>query len=150
MSAPAEILLPCCRQLARKPGSLLTCWWKGLGHPWHTIHAATVMTEHMPFTQRTLNAFEMLERPAACEIPCWIPGHRAFVGVYPPGKRLKKWLVRRFSIPEGLVHEYFGEKDIVDDQKIDLESLEAVEELLRGWSIDASLFDAPWKSDYPL
>lgn len=104
----------------------------------------------MAFTQKTLNGFEMIRREAACEIPCWRSGHRSFIGIYPPRRGLERWLVRRFSIPENLIDQYPGEGDLVDSVKIDLSSLEEVEELLASWSIDAGLFDAPWKSDYPL
>ncbi|HSU33826.1 MAG TPA: hypothetical protein VLJ11_21545 [Bryobacteraceae bacterium] len=41
----------------------------------------------MPFTQKTLNAFEMTGRLAACEIAAVNPEHRAFIGVYPPINR---------------------------------------------------------------
>jgi hypothetical protein len=54
----------------------------------------------MGFDQKTLNAFEMSHRMAACEIPATRSGHRAFVGIYPPlpEKGISQWRIRRFEI----------------------------------------------------
>lgn len=106
----------------------------------------------MPFSLKTLNAFEMTRRVAACEIPAKRKGHRAFVGIYPPllEKNISKWRVRRFEIPSGLVNSSFGEEDLLDSQSVRVDTLEEVEDVLRSWAIATSLFDAPWKCDWPL
>ena|SRR5579863_3621007 len=106
----------------------------------------------MAFTIKTLNAFEMTHRTAACEITATRPEHRAFVGVYPPlpEKNIEKWRVRKFEIPQNLVETNFGENDLVDSQFLRLDTLEQVEEALASWNIDTSMLDAPWKSAYPL
>lgn len=128
------------------------------GPPSQAIHFRVQIFEFvttnnvMAFTQKTLNAFEMINRPAACEIPTDIPNHRSFIGVYPPWpeKRVEKWRVRRFAIPERLIDEYFGEEDLIDSELIYLDGLENVEQLLNQWGVDTAAFDAPWNSDYPL
>lgn len=104
----------------------------------------------MPFTQQTLNAFEMTGRMAACEVPAATPKHRAFVGIYPPSERSAHWLVRRFEVPKGLVGEYFGEEDLRDNRYLRLKTLGEVESILVSWSVDPAILDAPWKGDYPL
>jgi hypothetical protein len=106
----------------------------------------------MAFTLKTINGFEMLHRTAAAEIPTSIPGHRAFVGVYPPmpEKGLPRWTVKRFAIPEHLVDQYFGQRDLVNLEAVCLDAMEEVEKLLSQWGIDSSILDAPWKSDWPL
>jgi hypothetical protein len=104
----------------------------------------------MPFTQKTLNAFEMTGRMAACEIPAATSDHRAFVGVYPPTKQRDHWLIHRFELLDKLVNQYFAEEDLVDNRYVRLKTLEEVEAVLIGWGIDAASLDAPWKSDYPL
>jgi hypothetical protein len=106
----------------------------------------------MTFSLKTLNAFDMTKRTAACEITAIRPGHRAFVGVYPPlpEKNIHKWRVRKFEIPEGLIEKNFGENDLVDSQFLRLNTLEEVEEALSAWNIDAAKLDAPWNCDYPL
>jgi hypothetical protein len=104
----------------------------------------------MPFTQKTLNAFEMTGRMAACEIPAAKPEHRAFIGIYPPSDTTDYWLIRRFEVPERLVSEYFGEEDLQDNRYLRLATLQEVEAVLVSWAVDPALLDAPWKSDYPL
>jgi hypothetical protein len=106
----------------------------------------------MPFSLRTLNAFEMTHRLSCCEIPPIRSEHRAFVGVYPPNpdRRTTTWTIKRFEIPARLVHEYFSEDDIVDSQVVKVNTLEGVEDVLRSWAITPTLFDAPWKCDWPL
>lgn len=49
----------------------------------------------MAITLKTRNAFEMTRREAACEIQARRPGHRAFVGVYPPTENVPYWRVRK-------------------------------------------------------
>ena len=106
----------------------------------------------MPFSLKTLNAFEMTNRLAACEIPAKAIDCRAFVGIYPPSPKENnlRWSITRFEIPSRLVNEYFGNEDLVDFQSIDTDTLEEVEDILRSWAIATSLFDAPWKCDWPL
>jgi hypothetical protein len=104
----------------------------------------------MPFTQKTLNAFEMTGRMAACEIPAVTPEHRGFIGVYPPIKQRDHWLIHRFEVPASLVNEYFGEEDLVVNRYIRLKSLQEVEAVLATWGIDPAALDPPWKIDYPL
>ena len=106
----------------------------------------------MPFTQKTMNGFEMIQRTAAIEISAMHPGHRAFIGVNPPlpQKGIALWLVRRFEIPIESVDKYFGEEDLVDSQLIRLKAIDEVETLLLQWGVNALDFDAPWKCDYPL
>jgi hypothetical protein len=104
----------------------------------------------MPFTTKTLNAFEMTGRLAACENTAKRPGSRAFIGVYPPSEKDRRWLVRRFEIPVILVNQYFGEEDLEDSEMVWLDHLEEVEAQLDSWGVDSSTLDAPWKSDYPL
>jgi hypothetical protein len=106
----------------------------------------------MPFTQKTLNAFEMTSRGAAAEIPATRESHRAFVSVYPPSRerRITQWRVRRFEILAKHINACVGEEELVDSQFIRLESLDQVEGLLSSWGIDSSRLDAPWKCDYPL
>jgi hypothetical protein len=106
----------------------------------------------MPFTIKTLNAFEMTHRAAACEIPAKYADHRAFVGIYPPmeDKQILQWRVTRFEIPFTTVFQNFGQEDLVDFQSLRRDSLEEIEEVLRSWGIASSLFDAIWKCDWPL
>jgi hypothetical protein len=106
----------------------------------------------MPFTRKTINAFEMIGRTATCEIEPSGPGLRAFVGVYPPQPKAhsRKWVVRRFELPEQLVAKYFGTEDLLNSQKIDLDSMGEVEDLLARWGIDTDSLDASWNNDYPL
>ena len=106
----------------------------------------------MGFTVQTINAFEMTHRMAACEIKAARPGHRAFIGVYPPWpeKDLHRWRVRRFEIPEYLIYGNFGELDLLDATSVLLNTMLEVENLLATWEIDSALLDAPWKCDYPL
>jgi hypothetical protein len=117
----------------------------------------------MMFTQEVRNGFEMIGRMAACELPAEHAGRRRFVGVHPPrlekdiprvenpgNLRLRLWHVRRFEIPERLVDQYFGEEELLDSESVDLDSLEAVEALLANWGIERGVFQAPWRTDYPL
>jgi len=94
----------------------------------------------------------MTRRTAACEIAATRPGHRAFVGVYPPlpEKDVHKWRVRKFEIPVHLMETYFGEIDLVDSHLLWLDTLEQVEEALAAWNVEIARLDAPWNSDYPL
>ena len=116
------------------------------------------------FTQEVRNGFEMIGRTAACELPAEHAGCRRFVGIYPP--RLEKdiprvappinannrqlWTVKRFEIPLALVDQYFGEEQLIDSESVHLDSLEAVEALLANWGIESGVFQAPWRTDYPL
>ena len=115
------------------------------------------------FTQEVRNGFEMIGRTAACELPAERTGFRRFLGVYPPrldkdmpcvqgfnGLRLRLWHVRRFEIPERLVGQYFGEEQLINQDSVELDSLEAVEALLAKWGIDSSILRVPWHADYPL
>jgi hypothetical protein len=88
----------------------------------------------MPFSLKTLNAFEMTHRLACCEIPAKRDGLRAFVGVYPPNpdRRASTWKIRKFEIPARLVHENFWEPDIMDSQVVEVNTLEEVEDVLRS------------------
>ena len=106
----------------------------------------------MPFDQKTMNGFEMTNRMAACETASTIPGHRAFVGVYPPvpEENIMNWRVRRFEIPNRLIDEYPAEEDLLNSEFRYLDTLLDVEGLLAQWGIDPESFDAPWKCDYPL
>jgi hypothetical protein len=104
----------------------------------------------MPFSVKTLNAFEMTGRMAACEIPAARSQHRAFVGVYPPEPKRPQWKIKRFEIPSHLVYGNFYEPDLVDSRLIVVDTLEEVEDVLRSWAIATSMFDAPWKCDWPL
>jgi hypothetical protein len=93
----------------------------------------------------TLNAFEMTNRVAACEIPAIREGHRAFVGVYPPDPvhHIDKWRVRRFELPRHLLEKTFSEPDLVGSQFLRVDTIEEVEDILCSWGIASSLFDAP-------
>lgn len=95
----------------------------------------------MAFTLKTLNAFEMTRRSATAEIQATRPGHRAFVGVYPPlpDKRIGQWRVGKFEIPEDLLEKVFGEEHLVDSHLVRLNTLDEVEELLRQWNVDSSV-----------
>ena len=106
----------------------------------------------MPFTLKTINGFEMIQRDAAIEIPASRSGHRAFVGISPPlpDRGVHQWRVRRFEISEDLMETNFGETDLLDSQFIRLDTMQEVEELLAKWALDSAAFDAPWKVDYPL
>jgi len=109
-------------------------------------------TRAMPFDQKTLNAFEMTGREAACEVAATIAEHRAFVAVYPPliDKGVTEWRVRRFELPVSLLDQNFAEEDLVNSLFYKLENLGEVEDLLADWGIDPKKLDAPWKCDYPL
>ena len=109
-------------------------------------------TSAMAFDQKTLNAFAMTSREAACEVPATKVDHRAFVAVYPPliDKGIIQWRVRRFELPITLMDQHFAEEDLVNSLFYKLESLEEVEGLLADWGIDPEKCDAPWKCDYPL
>lgn len=115
------------------------------------------------FTQEVRNGFEMIGRMAACELPAEHAGCRRFVGVHPPRlekgiprvdgpdtRRDRRWHVKRFEIPEALVDQYFGEEQLIDSESVELDSLEAVEALLAKWGIESGVFEAPWRTDYPL
>ena len=106
----------------------------------------------MPFTVKTLNAFEATSRTAACEIPAKHAHHRAFVGIYPPKpeRGIPEWRVRRFEIPAELLEKHFGEDDLVDSELRRLITLVEVEALLATWNVDAGSLDATWKCNYPL
>lgn len=117
----------------------------------------------MMFTQEVRNGFEMIGRMAACELQAEHAGCRRFVGVYPPrlekeiprldnptGLRSGLWHVRRFEIPERLVDQYFGEEELMDSESVELDSLETVEALLANWGIETGVFQAVWRTDYPL
>jgi|SRR5271168_5412457 len=106
----------------------------------------------MAFNLKTLHAFEMTHRDAACEIKATRPHHRAFVCVYPPlpDKNIHQWRVKRFEIPEELVRGEPYDGDLVDLQFLRVDTLEEVEQLLTSWYIDLSKFDAVWKTDYPV
>lgn len=106
----------------------------------------------MAFTLQTLNAFEMTHRYATCEIKATRPSHRAFVAVYPPlpEKNIQQWRIKKFEIPEELVPKNPYDGDLVDLQFVRADTLEEVERVLASWKVDSSLFDAPWKSDYPV
>ena len=104
----------------------------------------------MLFTQNTRNALEIAGRMAACEIPATTPGHRAFIGIYPPTDKRNHWLVRRFEVSDRLVSEYFGEEDLRNNRYLRLKTLEEVEAILISWNVDPAILDAPWKSNYPL
>jgi hypothetical protein len=105
----------------------------------------------MPFTPKTLSAFEMTCRSAACEIPAKRTGHRAFVGIYPPlpVKGILQWRIKRFEVPDQPMSKSIYDGDLVDLQFIRVGTLEEVEDLLRSWALAPSLFDAPWKCDWP-
>lgn len=115
------------------------------------------------FTPEVRNGFEMIGRMAACELPAEHAGCRRFVGVYPPRlekdipridgpgvSRSRLWHVKRFEIPKALVNNYFGEEQLIDSESVHLDSLEAVEALLAEWGIESGIFQAPWRTDYPL
>jgi len=104
----------------------------------------------MAFTLKTRNAFEMTHRSATCEIKASRRGHRAFVGIYPPRPTIPQWRVKKFEIPEDLVHKNPYDGDLVDLQFVHLNTIEEVEQLLASWNVDSSQFDAPWRSDYPV
>ena len=91
----------------------------------------------------------MTGRSAACEIPAKRNGHRAFVGIYPPGHGIENWRIKRFEIPAELVDQSIYDGSLLDLQFIKLESLEDVEDTIRSWGISPSMFDAPWKCDWP-
>lgn len=106
----------------------------------------------MPFLQKTVNAFEMTKREAACEILASLPDCKAFVAVYPPRPEegYPQWFIRRFEVPADQTDEYLGEEDLRNSQLLYLNSIEEVESLLLKWGVDPSRLDAPWKCDYPL
>jgi hypothetical protein len=106
----------------------------------------------MPFTAATLNAFAMTGRESACEIPAMRERCRAFAAVYPPGVGARPWTLRRFEIDAAHLargYDVAGE-DRLDEQVLELASLEEVEAALARWGIDPAGFDAPWKCDAPL
>jgi hypothetical protein len=105
----------------------------------------------MAFSQKTLNAFEMTRRSAACKIPVRRQGHRAFVGIYPPlpEKRIRQWRIGRFEVPSSLLAGSIYDGDLVDLQDVRPDTLDEVEDTLRSWAVATSLFDAPWKCDWP-
>jgi hypothetical protein len=110
----------------------------------------------MAFTANTIYAF-LSGRMAALEVPASRPGYREFIGVYPPSHEegegqwwAGKWWVRRFELPLALVDDYPGPDDLVESRQLHFDSRHDVEALLEKWQIDAALFDAPWKCDYPL
>lgn len=107
---------------------------------------------YMPFDQKTINAFEMKLREAACEIPATQPSLRAFVGVYPPlpDKGIVQWRVRRFEVPSELIGSYLAEEQLLNSLFCRLDDLAQVERLLEDWGLDPASFAAPWRCDYPL
>jgi hypothetical protein len=94
----------------------------------------------------------MTKRAAACEIPAKYADHRAFVGIYPPmqDQKIWQWRITRFEIPSKLVLQNFGQENLVEFQSLRRDSLEEIEDILRSWGVASSLFDAPWKCDWPL
>lgn len=106
----------------------------------------------MPFTLKTINAFEMTHRMAACEVTSKLSGYRAFVAVYPPDPERDReaWIVRRFEVPAELIEEYFPQEALANAEYLEVNSMQEAEDLLTSWGVDASLLDAPWNCDYPL
>jgi len=92
------------------------------------------------------------------------PGLRAFVAIHPPKSASQKprveppiktdvyetWRVLRFEIPEEIMNQQFGQKDLIDFQSVSLNNMKEVEDLLRSWGLDSAAFDAPWNCEYPL
>jgi len=107
---------------------------------------------YMPFSMKTINAFEMTRRMSACEIPAKHKGHRAFVGIYPPDTehRQTQWRITRFELPSGLVDQSFPQEAMIDWQSLRRDTLEEIEDVLTSWGIASSMFDAPWNCDWPL
>ena len=106
----------------------------------------------MPFLQKTLNAFEMTKREAACEIVALLQGCKAFVAIYPPRPEegYPRWFVLRFEVRAEQLDEYLAEEDLRNSQLLYLNSIEEVESVPLQWGVDPSKLDAPWKCDYPL
>jgi hypothetical protein len=106
----------------------------------------------MPFTQKTLNAFEMTCRMSACEVPAKYKGHRAFVGIYPPEpeRQIRQWRITRFELPSDLIDRSFPQDAMIEWVSLHRDTLEEIEDILRSWGIASSIFDAPWKCDWPL
>ncbi len=48
------------------------------------------------------------------------------------------------------MNESVYDGDLVDLQFVRVGKLEEVEDALRSWGIASSLFDPPWKCDWPL
>jgi hypothetical protein len=48
------------------------------------------------------------------------------------------------------IEEWFGEEDLVDSQRVELQSLEQVEELIKNWGFDTARFQQSLNTDYPL
>ena len=97
----------------------------------------------------------MTKRVAACEISTTLPSCRAFVGVHPPhpesrDERNWKWTIKKFTISESLINEWFGQEDLIGLETVRVDTIEEVETVLSSWGIDSSCFDAPWKVNYPL
>jgi hypothetical protein len=103
------------------------------------------------FTLKVINGFQ-IHSSAALEIPAMQPGLRAFIGVHPPWpeRRVPNWHIRRFEIAEGKMAEWFGEEDLVDSQRVELKSLEEVEELIKKWGFDPAQFQQSLNTEYPL
>ena len=58
--------------------------------------------------------------------------------------------MKKFTIPERLVNEHFGNENLIEHEVIPLNTLGEVEELLTRWGVDSAAFEAPWETGYPL
>jgi hypothetical protein len=61
-----------------------------------------------------------------------------------------RWRVTRFEIPSKLVFDNCGQEASIDFQSVYRDNLEEIADVLRSWGIATSMFDAPWKCDWPL
>ena len=94
--------------------------------------AAECQNDLMPFSLKTIDAFEMTRRMSACEIPAKHKGHRAFVGIYPPDTehRQTQWRITRFELPSGLIDQSFPQEAMIDWQSLRRDTLEEIEDVL--------------------
>jgi hypothetical protein len=88
----------------------------------------------------------------AAEVPPTLPGHRAWVGVYPPGDFEDTYVIRYFEVESSLVaHDY----DIHEEQLANTETIEVADEseltqVLSRWIHDFDTLKGPSFSDYPI
>ena len=55
-----------------------------------------------------------------------------------------------FEISAMLVFNKFSQEDLIGFQSLHRNTLDEIEDILRSWGIASSMFDTPWKCDWPL
>src|SRR5258706_1488895 len=92
------------------------------------------------------------QKMLAAEVKPTLPGHRAWIGVYPPRSSRNSFLVRYFEVAQELVAH---DVDIHEDQLENKETLVVFDEeeltrVLSRWLENINDLKGPSFSDYPI